>query len=263
VSAEGRNGMLEDAVLLERARQSGRSTAEETALALEAGEMPLRYERNGDSLSPEDQARLARSRVLVAGCGGLGGQLLECLVRTGVGSILVCDPDTFEPGNANRQILLDTASLGRGKAEVARERAEAVNPLVTVESVTAVVAAEHLQGAQVVADCLDGVPHRQDLQRMASEAALPLVGAGVSGFSALVGSTFPGETGLGEFMGSAMRGSENVQGVLAATVAFAASLQAAEIISILTSGESSLRGSLLVADLASMRFNTVSLGTAD
>jgi len=254
--------LLEDAALLERVRRSGRSIMEETALALEAGEMPVRYSRNGEALSSSDQARLARSTVLLAGCGGLGGQALENLVRAGVGRIIACDPDFFEPSNLNRQLLAVEQTMGKSKAQSAAERAGEVNPLVQVTAVAENVKAGMLEGAGVVADCLGGAKDRRQLQRLAEDAGLPLVSAGVSGFSALVCSTWPGESGLGEFMHGTMLGSEDVQGVLAPTVAYAASLQAAEIIQILTTGSSSLRGNLLVADIAAMRFNTVSLSTA-
>ena len=45
-----------------------------------------RYLRNHDAISEEDQAFLATKRVLVVGCGGLGGMVIECLARIGVGN---------------------------------------------------------------------------------------------------------------------------------------------------------------------------------
>lgn len=264
MNADGRtpsDAGLSDALLLERATRSGRSVQEEAARALEAGECPLRYVRNAGTLSAVEQARLARATVLLAGCGGLGGQVLEQLVRGGVGRIIACDSDSFEPSNANRQLLCTPQSLGRNKAQVALERAALLNPLVTVRAVPERVTPELLTGVRVVADCLGGAEHRLELQRLATQAQVPLVSAGVSGWSALVSSTWPGETGLGEFMSGARQGSEVLQGVLAPTVSFAASLQAAELLRILAGQPPALRGSLLLADLAEMRFTTVSLQT--
>lgn len=261
MSSTATMNLLQDSVLLQRAQLSGRSVQEETALALDAGEIPTRYLRNADSLSLTDQACLARSTIVLADCGGLGGHVLEFMLRTGVGRIIACDPDVFEKSHCNRQPLATKSAIGRHKATVAAERAAVVNPLVDVQVSLDVVQAETLQGADVVADCLGGAQRRKALQQLAANAGLPLVSAGVSGFSALVCSTWPGEPGLGEFMSGTMLGSEDVQGVLAATVAFAASLQAAELLRILTKGASTLRGSLLVADIAEMRFNTVSLST--
>ncbi len=253
--------LLDDAVLLERARTSGRSNMEETALALEAGEMPARYQRNADSLSPADQARLARSTVLLAGCGGLGGHVLENLARIGVGRIIVCDQGSFETSDCNRQPLAEPETLGRPKAQVGSERISRINPLIEVQAVVDAVGPELLEEAQAVADCAGGPRRRAVMQQLATQAACPMVSAGISGFSALVCSTWPGEAGLGEFMSGRMLSSDDVQGVLAPTVAFAASMQSAELVRILIAGSSALRGKLLVADIAAMRFNLVSLST--
>lgn len=253
---------LEDAELLERASRSGRSVQEETALALLAGECPARYLRNGRTLSLTKQARLAGARVALAGCGGLGGHVLENLVRSGVGCIVVCDPDRFEATNANRQLLCTARSMGAVKAQEARKRAETVNPLVEVRAVEGLMTEELLDGAQAVIDCLGGTAHRAELQRLATTAKLPLVSAGVSGWTALISSTWPGETGLGEFMGASRESSEMVEGVLSPTVAFAASLQAAELVRILVGAAPALRGKLLMADLSKMLFTTVNLGVA-
>jgi len=253
---------LTDGKILDRARESGRTIRQEVLLALEQGEMPLRYQRNGQCLSPTDQTALARAHVVLAGCGGLGGHVLESLVRTGVGRITACDPDIFEPSNANRQPLASTRTMGRSKAQAAQARAGEINPLVEVTAVLGEVKLDHLYGAQVVADCLGGTLHRKSLQTMAAQAGLPLVSAAVSGWNVLVGGTWPGEPGLSEFMSSgAGPSAEQLQGNPCPAVALAASLQAAELIHILLGIPSALRGNLMMADLIEMRFSMVSLHT--
>lgn len=253
---------LTDSEILDRARESERTVRQEVLLALEHGEMPLRYQRNGQCLSPSDQATLARAHVVLAGCGGLGGHVLESLVRTGVGRITACDPDIFEPSNANRQPLASMRTMGRFKAQAAQARAGEINPLVEVTSVTEEVTTDHLYGAQVVADCLGGTLHRVALQTLAAQAGLPLVSAAVSGWNVLVGSTWPGEPGLGEFMSSgAGPSAEQLQGNPCPAVALAASLQATELIHILLGIPSALRGNLMMVDLIEMRFSTISLHT--
>ncbi len=253
---------LSDSEILDRARRSRRTIRQEVLLALEQGEIPLRYQRNAQCLNLSDQATLARAHVVLAGCGGLGGHVLESLVRTGVGRITACDPDVFEPSNANRQPLASTRTMGLSKALAAQARAGEINPLVEVTAVSVEVTLDHLYGAQVVADCLGGTLHRKALQTMAAQAGLPMVSAAVSGWNVLVGSTWPGDPGLGEFMASGARPSaEQLQGNPCPTVALAASLQAAELIHILLGIPSALRGNLMMADLIEMRFSTVSLHT--
>lgn len=89
-----------------------------------------RYARNLRSLTTDEIARLHDARVLVAGCGGLGGHVIECLARTGVGAIVVIDCDAFEETNLNRQLLATEDTLGTSKARAARERIARVNPVV-------------------------------------------------------------------------------------------------------------------------------------
>ena len=77
---------------------------------------PVWMQRNLGALTVSQQQRLGRGRVAVIGCGGLGGYVIEELVRVGVGRLHLCDPDTFSPTNVNRQLLAVQATLGRGKA---------------------------------------------------------------------------------------------------------------------------------------------------
>ena len=77
--------------------------------------------------------KLKSSKILVCGLGGVGGYALEALVRAGVGQIDVLDNDVFAASNLNRQILATTATVGRRKTEVAKERVISINPNCKVE----------------------------------------------------------------------------------------------------------------------------------
>ena len=76
-----------------------------------------RYERNFPAITEAEQEKLKNSRVFVAGCGGLGGYILEFLVRIGIGHITACDGDVFAPSNLNRQLLSTVPLLGVSKAK--------------------------------------------------------------------------------------------------------------------------------------------------
>ena len=60
---------------------------------------PQRYKYNHNAISPGEQSVLKDKHVFVAGCGGLGGYVMECLARLGVGHITVVDGDVFEESN--------------------------------------------------------------------------------------------------------------------------------------------------------------------
>ena len=105
---------------------------------------PTAYTRNLGVLDSEQQARLQRSRVLVVGCGGVGGTVAVALARTGVGAFTLVDFDDFEPSNLNRQIGCTRETLGRNKAEVLAEHLRSIAPGVEVESIPHRVALEDL-----------------------------------------------------------------------------------------------------------------------
>ena len=81
--------------------------------------MEPRYERNIPALTEAECALLQQKRVLVVGCGGLGGHIIDQLARIGVGFLRVVDGDVFESSNLNRQLLSEAALLGVSKAKAA------------------------------------------------------------------------------------------------------------------------------------------------
>jgi molybdopterin/thiamine biosynthesis adenylyltransferase/rhodanese-related sulfurtransferase len=78
------------------------------------------------------QKKLAASRVLCVGAGGLGCAALQYLAAAGVGLIGIIDDDSVDITNLQRQVLFTTADVGRRKAEVAAERMTALNPEVSL-----------------------------------------------------------------------------------------------------------------------------------
>ena len=83
--------------------------------------------RNQPSLSLADQSALRAVRVLVAGCGSIGGATVVPLVRLGVERFVLCEPGDYELNNLNRQAA-DMSDIGRNKAQVQASRARAINP---------------------------------------------------------------------------------------------------------------------------------------
>ena len=97
--------------------------------------MDERYVRNLGALTEQECTLLGTKTVFVAGCGGLGGYLIEMLLRLGIGTIRAADGDVFEVSNLNRQLLSSPSSLGQSKAEAAASRAALVNPDVRFEAI--------------------------------------------------------------------------------------------------------------------------------
>ena len=127
-----------------------------------AGSVDLRrYSRH--LLIPEvglaGQEKLATARVLVIGAGGLGSPVLAYLAAAGVGRIGIVDDDDVDITNLQRQILYDTADVGKSKAKTAADRLHALNPQIAIDvlpvRVTASNAREIVRLYDVVIDGTD------------------------------------------------------------------------------------------------------------
>lgn len=223
-----------------------------------------RYLRNQNAISPQEQALLAQKRVVIIGCGGLGGYLLEQLGRLGVGFIRVVDPDLFEESNLNRQLLSSTLNLGKPKVLAAKHRMLAVNPLVEVDAIqvrmTAENASDLLAGCDLVLDALDNIPDRFILQQAAKTAQIPLAHGAVAGWQGQVCLVLPGQDLLNLIYGDGQEynGEEQETGTLAFTVGLTASLMAAISLQILLNKGIPER-KLLLLDAQKLEFTKFSL----
>ncbi|GAB3350748.1 ThiF family adenylyltransferase [Micromonospora halotolerans] len=140
-------------------------------------------DRNRGVVAAEDQARISAARILVAGCGSIGGAAVEPLVRLGFRSLVLADPGSYELTNLNRQNAT-VDDLGRNKAAVAADRARAINPHVVAEVATDGVTEERvdalLAGVDVVIDGVDvttrsGLAAKGLLHERARDRGLPLM----------------------------------------------------------------------------------------
>ena len=86
------------------------------------------FDRTEKLFGADAMKRLAASHVAVFGVGGVGGYVVEALVRSGIGALTLIDRDTVDPTNLNRQIIATTETIGRAKTEVAAERVKSIHP---------------------------------------------------------------------------------------------------------------------------------------
>jgi hypothetical protein len=89
--------------------------------------------RNRGFVTEAEQARLRAACVFIPGVGGMGGAAFTALVRAGVGRFAIADIDTFELSNLNRQLFATLDTVGRAKAEAARDAALRINPEAAIE----------------------------------------------------------------------------------------------------------------------------------
>lgn len=216
----------------------------------------MRHSRNHPAISEAQQEKLKNSHVLVLGCGGLGGNIIENLVRLGAGHITAVDGDIFDESNLNRQILAIGETLGMNKALAAKKRARSIDPGIDFRAVEEFFTEANghalLEGVDLVMDALDSIPARLLLEKLCAEKGVSIVHGAVQGWMAQVAVVRPG-SGLLTRLYEGKGGGD--KSCLAFTPAFCAALQCAEAVKLLCGHEA--ESSLLLADLRGMDFETL------
>ena len=264
---DGRPGrFLAASAVAALAATHGRPGWEVERAAARAGVCPLRYARNLHAFSLEEQGRLLGATVAQVGLGGLGGWLLENFARMGVGRLRGADGDVFEETNCNRQMLADTASLGRGKAEQVARRAASLNPSMAFTArqgfLDGPAMREFLDGADVAVDALGGLADRPALAEAAAARGIPLVSAAVAGYTVIVATVLPGAASPMSLLAGDGKGpsAELTLGCPCPAVMAAAALQASETLRLLAGRPPALAGKAMLFDLETMRCDTIAFG---
>jgi molybdopterin/thiamine biosynthesis adenylyltransferase len=229
----------------------------------------LRYSRH--ILLPQieyaGQEKLTKSHVLIIGAGGLGAPTALYLAASGVGKLTICDFDTVDLTNLQRQIIHTTQSVGTNKALSAQQTIYEINPEVNVQAVQQKSTEDEFKKlaaeADVVIDCSDNFATRYALNRVCFALKKPLVsGAAVQ---------FEGQITVYDFRHEAspcyhclfpdtgsdqeMRCTEN--GVFSPLVGMIGTAQAAEALKLILNIGESLQGRLLLLDALNMEWRTI------
>ena len=139
-----------------------------------------RYKRNIllPEVGEEGQKKLAESRVLVVGAGGLGSPVSLYLAAAGVGTIGIADFDRVDVSNLQRQILYREQDIGKAKAELAAEQLQSRNHSVQVEEI--------LAKFDVIVDASDNFPTRYLLSDTCMKMGKPDVYGAICEFAGQV-----------------------------------------------------------------------------
>src|SRR5438045_2079849 len=132
------------------------------------------------------QQKLAGARVVIVGCGALGGAAAEQLARAGVGHLTIIDRDIVELTNLQRQVLFDEedARANLPKAVAAERRLRQINSNIAVRGIVADVNAENaveLLDADLILDGTDNSETRYLINDVAVQRGLPWIYAGCVG----------------------------------------------------------------------------------
>jgi len=208
------------------------------------------------------QQRLARSRVVVVGAGGLGCPVLSSLAGAGVGVLHIVDGDRVEASNLHRQPLYAWDDLGKWKAEAAARRLADCNPEVTVVPHVARLeagnAAELVTLGDVVVDCSDNFATKFLVNDAAVRKGRPAVMASVHQYEGQLQVARPDAGGSclrclwPEATSDGLVGNCSQSGVLGPVPGVLGHLQAMEVLKLLLDLPGQLMNEVVIVDLLSL-----------
>lgn len=214
------------------------------------------------------QSKLKQARVLLIGAGGLGSPAALYLAAAGVGTLGIVDFDLVDRSNLQRQILHGTADIGTAKTESARRRLRDVNPHVAVETFAERLSAQNgldiLKSFDIIVDGSDNFPTRYLVNDACVLLGKPDVYGAVFRFDGQV-SVFSSRQGPcyrclyaepppPDLVPSCAEG-----GILGVLPGIVGSLQALEVIKLITGIGEPLTGRLLLFDGRRMQFRELAL----
>lgn len=215
------------------------------------------------------QARLLSADVAVIGAGGIGSPAILYLAAAGVGTIRVIDHDAVALSNLQRQVLFGTDDVGAPKAEAAMAAVARLNPDVKLIPINARIDADNaalmLRDADVVLDGCDNFATRLAVADAAQKMRMPLVSAAVGPFDGQL-ATYRGwekdkpcyRCLVGDAEDAPERNCAET-GVIGALTGVMGSMAALDVIRTLVPFGEDMAGRLMIADLMSMRFRTLSV----
>lgn len=225
-------------------------------------EQLLRYSRQ--LLLPEidysGQTKLSNAHVAIIGLGGLGSPAAMYLAAGGIGKLTLCDFDTVDLGNLQRQIAHTTNSIGEPKVESAKKTLAALNPDTKIETLQTMLNDQQLnqlfERVDVVIDATDNFPSRFSLNRAALATKTPVIVGAASRFRGQV-TTIDPRNNQHPCYACLFPGASNetetcsTNGVIAPLVGVIGSMQAIECIKVILDIGALLRGRLWIHDALS------------
>lgn len=229
----------------------------------------LRYSRQ--ILLPEiditGQEALLNSRIIIIGLGGLGAPVAMYLAAAGIGELTLVDFDTVDLSNLQRQIIHSTDSIGSSKVTSAKQALQSINPDISYRIIDEELSQKNLEVEveqhDVVVDCTDNFSIRFAINQSCVNTSTPLVSGAVIRMEGQVTTfdyrkedqacyqcLYPEE---GE-----VEDTCSTTGVLAPVAGIVGSIQATEVLKLLT-GLPTLAGRLLVLDAKYMDWREIKL----
>ncbi len=219
-----------------------------------------------ENLDISGQEQLKKSRVLIAGLGGLGSIVAMYLAGAGVGCLVIVDGDEVDITNLHRQVLYKEADVGLDKSKAAQKNLLELNSEVDILTFDRALDSENilsvLKEVDIVVDSTDNYTARYNLNRACLSLGIPMVSASAQRFEGQITIINPALGGpcyrclyTDDSQHEALSCSEG--GILSPILGVLGSLQAFEVVRFLCNFEKALVDSILFIDLLTLDFRQV------
>lgn len=139
--------------------------------------------RQKEIFSEEEQEILRTTPIVIIGCGGLGGTIIEQFVRAGFEELTIVDQDVFDETNLNRQVRSNLDTVGKSKVKITKSAMEQINPNINITDYDLTIDEKNiskiLKGNKILVDAVDNVYTRVLISREAKQQGMVFVHSAV------------------------------------------------------------------------------------
>ncbi|MCF7924790.1 MAG: ThiF family adenylyltransferase [Candidatus Izimaplasma sp.] len=211
--------------------------------------VPIRYKMNMGVLNKQDLIKIQQKDVIIIGLGGLGGNVVNQLVRLGVNRMTIVDFDCFEESNLNRQLFSNMKNIGKYKVDVISKEIKKINPQVTIRIIKKRIQnVKHISGDYMI-DCVDNIETKIYLSKLSNQLQIPLLHGSCGGWYGQVGWISPKCTLIEDLYGSEEKGLENELLIPSYVANVVASYMVSEFIKMIKNSSTIILDNILFIDL--------------
>lgn len=213
-------------------------------------------------IGAEGQRKIREAKVLVVGAGGLGSPVCMYLAAAGVGKIGIVDADVVDISNLQRQVLYSTEDLGKAKVLIGKKKLEAMNPDIVVNAYNERFDNDNAERISrdydIIVDASDNIETRYFCNDFCVTQGKTLIHGSIGEFNGNIMTIQPGSACLRcLFPEAVMLKESSDSGVVGAVPGIAGSIQAAEVIKVITGAGEPLANRLLTFNILTMDFVTI------
>lgn len=223
--------------------------------------MEERYSRNIllKEIGVEGQKKLLSTKVLVVGAGGLGSPILLYLASSGIGEIGIIDDDVVSLTNLQRQVLYDYSQIGLAKVDMAKQRLEAINPNIKINTYNIRLMEDNAEGIisvyDIVVGATDNLASRHIIDKYCYKLSIPMIHGAIREFEGQVSVfNYKGGPRYENLFPSHTDNYSQPLGVIGPIAGVVGSIQALEAIKVALGRDDTLSGILLLVDLLAHSF---------